>query len=414
MTLIKTSLLNGIAVFIKMLTLLGVNKIIAVYVGPAGYAVVGQFQNAIQMVTTFGTGAINTGVIKYTSEYHDNFDEQKKLWNTSGSIILYCSMLCSISIFIFNKELAVYFLKSKDYKDVFTYLALSIPFLTFNAFFLSILNGRKEIKRLVASNIFGSLFSIAIIFLLANFMELKGILIALATYQSCAFLATYYFCRRLDWFRLSCLIGSIDRSTLKNLVAYALMAFVAAISSPMSQIFVRDILSNTLSIEFAGYWEAMWRFSSAYLMFATTTLGVYFLPKLSSIESRELIFNEIKSGYKLVLPLLVCTSITIFFMRDFLIITLFTPDFIPMKVLFFYQLVGDTLKVGGWIVAFVMLSKAMVKEYIITQVGFSILFPVLTYVLTSIIGFEGVAIAHAINYALYWALVSYLVNKRLI
>ena len=36
MTLIKTSLLNAIAVVIKMLTMLGINKILAVYVGPTG------------------------------------------------------------------------------------------------------------------------------------------------------------------------------------------------------------------------------------------------------------------------------------------------------------------------------------------------------------------------------------------
>ena len=34
MNLVRTSLLNGIAVVIKMLTLLGINKILAIYVGP--------------------------------------------------------------------------------------------------------------------------------------------------------------------------------------------------------------------------------------------------------------------------------------------------------------------------------------------------------------------------------------------
>lgn len=61
MNLVKTSLLNGIAVAIKMLTLLGLNKLLAVYVGPGGYAAIGQFQNVVQMLTTFASGAINNG-----------------------------------------------------------------------------------------------------------------------------------------------------------------------------------------------------------------------------------------------------------------------------------------------------------------------------------------------------------------
>lgn len=86
MTLIKTSLLNGIAVLFKMLTLLGLNKILAIYVGPAGYAVLGQFQNAVQMITTLASGAINTGVTKYTAEYHGEEEKQHTVWRTAGTI----------------------------------------------------------------------------------------------------------------------------------------------------------------------------------------------------------------------------------------------------------------------------------------------------------------------------------------
>ncbi len=71
MTLIKTSLLNAIAVVIKMLTLLGINKILAVYVGPTGYAALGQFQNAVQMITTFGSGAgLGLAIVQGIVEAH--------------------------------------------------------------------------------------------------------------------------------------------------------------------------------------------------------------------------------------------------------------------------------------------------------------------------------------------------------
>ncbi len=412
MTLIKTSLLNAIAVFIKMLTLLGINKVIAIYVGPMGYAAVGQFQNAIQMVTTLGTGAVNSGIIKYTAEFDENLEKQIKYWSTAGAVIVYSSLICSFFIFAFNNELALYFLKNDGYKDVFTFLAISIPFLTLNSFLLSILNGKKEISRYVIANIFGSLLSIIIVSMLAEYMKLKGILIALATYQSFSFLSTLYICKNLSWFRFSFLFGRIDKNVAKRLLGFATMTFVAAITAPLCLITVREILSIKLGIQFAGYWEAMWRLSSAYLMFATTTLGVYFLPKLSSIRSSELIFQEINKGYKLVIPLLFFSSLIIYLVKDFLILALFSKDFLPMEELFLFQLIGDILKIGGWIVAFVMISKAMIKEYVITQISFSIVFPFLTLILTDLIGFQGVAVAHFLNYGIYWVTVSYLVNKR--
>jgi PST family polysaccharide transporter len=106
MTLIKTGLLNSIAVTIKILTLLGINKVLAIYVGPNGYAALGQFQNAIQMITTFASGAINTGVTKYTAEYIDDEIAQRKVWGTAGTLAIAGSLLGALIIVTCNETLA--------------------------------------------------------------------------------------------------------------------------------------------------------------------------------------------------------------------------------------------------------------------------------------------------------------------
>jgi PST family polysaccharide transporter len=45
MTLIKTSVLTGISTIIKVISAFVINKVIAIYVGPSGLAIVGQLQN---------------------------------------------------------------------------------------------------------------------------------------------------------------------------------------------------------------------------------------------------------------------------------------------------------------------------------------------------------------------------------
>ena len=99
MNLLKTSALNGVAVLIKTATMFILNKILAVYVGPAGYAAIGQFQNFIQMLTGFAGGSINTAVVKYTAEYGDNPNEQRKIWQNAGTIILVLSVIFSLLIY---------------------------------------------------------------------------------------------------------------------------------------------------------------------------------------------------------------------------------------------------------------------------------------------------------------------------
>ncbi|AVQ87628.1 O-antigen translocase [Plesiomonas shigelloides] len=406
MTLIKTSLLNGIAVFIKMLTLLGLNKILAIYVGPAGYAALGQFQNAVQMITTLASGAINTGVTKYTAEYHEDESKQHEIWRTAGTIALIGTVLVATVVIAFNRQLAYWFLKDESLSSVFTWFALTLVLFVFNTLLLAILNGKKEIQRYVIANISGSLFALAVTTTMSIQFGLYGALVALAIYQSLTFFVTLTLTYKASWFKLSYLLGGIDKQAAKNLAKFTAMALTSAACVPLSHILIRNHLGETLGWQAAGYWEAMWRLSAAYLIFVTTTLSVYYLPKLSELQDPADIKNEILQGYKIILPVAAACGLIIYLLRRFIIRVLFTADFAEMEVLFGWQMVGDTLKIGSWILSYLMLGKAMVKLFILSEIWFSALFYGLTYYFTSILGLEGVSLAHAINYFIYWLLMA--------
>ena len=406
MNLVRTSLLNGIAVAIKMLTLLGINKILAIYVGPAGYAALGQFQNAVQTVTTFASGAINTGVTKYTAEYHDDEPKQHQLWRTAGSIVLIGSLVTSAGIALFNQTLAIWILNDAKYGGVFLWFAATLSLFTFNTLLLAILNGKKEIARYVLANIAGSIFALVVTTVMAIRFGLYGALVALAVYQSISFFVTLLLCYKAPWFKVSHLIGNIDTQTVGNLAKYTAMALTSAVCVPASHMLVRHQLGETFGWAFAGYWEAMWRLSAAYLMLFTTTLGVYYLPKLSGLSDPIEIKNEIKQAYKIVLPVTAAFGLAVYLLRDQIVTILFTQEFKPMRQLFAWQLIGDTLKIGGWILSYLMLSKAMYKMFIATEIIFASGFVGFNWLFTKYLGFEGVAVAHAANYAVYWATLS--------
>jgi PST family polysaccharide transporter len=402
MTLIKTSLLNGIAVIVKMLTLLGLNKILAIYVGPAGYAALGQFQNAVQMITTLASGAINTGVTKYTAEYHEDEVKQQVVWRTAGTIALIGSLLIGVLVVVFNRPLAGWFLKDEGLGGVFIWFAATLVLFVFNTLLLAILNGKKEIRRYVVANIAGSLFALVVTTVMAIKFGLYGALVALAVYQSLAFFVTYWICRKTSWFRLKYLIGSIDKQAARDLAKYTAMALTSAACVPVSHIFIRNHLGETMGWEAAGYWEAMWRLSAAYLMLVTTTLSVYYLPRLSELKEPSEIKKEILQGYKIILPVAAACGLVVYLLRDFIIRTLFTAEFSGMETLFAWQMVGDTLKIGSWILSFLMLGKAMVRLFIVSEVIFAASFYLLVVLLVDLTGLTGVAVAHAVNYLCYW------------
>lgn len=400
MTLIKTSLLNAIAVLVKMLTLLSLNKILAVYVGPAGYAALGQFQNAMQMITTFASGAINTGVTKYTAEYADDEEKQFEVWRTAGSIATIGTVITSLVIFVLSEKLSVLFLQDGKYSGVFVWFAITLIMLTFNTLLLAILNGKKDIARYVLANIAGSLFSLAITSVMVIGLGLFGALLALAIYQSLTLFVTLYLCLKTPWFSFRNIIGKIDKAVALNLSKYTAMALTSAVCVPISHIFVRDHLAATFGWEAAGYWEAMWRLSSAYLMLVTTTLSVYYLPKLSELKTSVSITQEVVQGYKIIVPVAIIAGLFVYLFRDFIIVTLFSDDFMPMRDLFAWQLLGDSLKVASWILGYILTARAFWKTYMLTEIFFSMSFYLLVICFERL-GIESSTVAYAVNYALH-------------
>lgn len=409
MTLFKTSILNGIAVLIRIATMFLLNKILAVYVGPSGYAAIGQFQNFILMITTFAGSAVNTAVVKYTAEYHEDETRQRAVWKTAGSFVSIFSFIFTLIVLIFHQPLSLLIFKTEAYGSVLIWFSVFLIFFNLNSLLLAILNGKKEILKLVAANIAGSLFSLVITGLLAVRFGLYGALVALSIYQSLNFVVTLYLSYRSEWFDFSYFFGKINHDIAKKFLAFAAMALVSAICVPLSQMIIRSYLIHEYSAAYAGYWEAMIRLSAAYLMLITTTLSVYYLPRLSELTNLQDIKKEVYLGYKLIFPVAVFSGIIIYVIKDWIIQLLFSAAFLPMRELFLWQMIGDSLKIGSWILAYLMLGKAMTKLFIVTEITFTCSSIVLTYLCTQYFGFKGVSIAHLVNYALYWGVIGYFV-----
>ena len=242
MNLVRTSLWNGVAVSIKFVSALAINKILALFVGPAGYALVGQFQNAVAIVVTFSTGAVNTGVTKHTAEYFDDVEQKRRLWRTAGTLIISASIVMASLIALFSTPLAILFLHSPEYQLVFIWLAISLVFISLNGFLLAILNGMKDVRRYVVSNILGSVFGLVIIGGMSWQLGLTGALIALSVNQAAVFFVTAAQIRSASWFRFEDMFGAIDKTELRRLSKFALMAATTAIVVPVCLILIRNHL----------------------------------------------------------------------------------------------------------------------------------------------------------------------------
>lgn len=412
MSLVKTSLLNGIAVAVRMGVGLLLNKILAVYVGPTGYAIIGQLQNLVSIVTTFAAGAVNTGVTKYTAEHATEPGKLESLWRTAGTITIGGSVLVAIFLFILRGEVAARLLGDQTLTPAIAWLAACLLLVSLNALFLAILAGRKLVRMFVLANICGSVIGLAVSTLLAWGAGLQGVLIALSLSQAVSFVATLAICRSEPWCRFSALWGKVDMAVAGKLSSFVIMALTTAATVPLSQILIRTYVGEAFGQVYAGYWDAINKVSSIYLTLVTTTLSLYFLPRVAEITDAPTLRKEIVSAYKVILPLIAVASTVLYSVRHFVVKTLFTDEFLPMADLMGWQLLGDVIKVASWLLAYVVIGKAMMKTFIVTEVVFSMSLYLLTMVFAHLAGPTGLTMAYAVNYMLYFSVMYWVVMHR--
>lgn len=401
MTLIKTSVLSAISTIIKVIAGFVSIKVVAVYVGPSGLALMGQMQNFISMMSSVASAGVNSGVVKYTAEHYEDEQIKQKIWSSALKISLVLIIPIAIGIIFLADFISMQLLNTAEYSSIFMVFAITVIFFVLNGLLTSILNGQKEIKKLTILNIVGSLFGLAVTILLVTQYELYGALIAGIVSQSIVFFITLAFVLKSSWFKLSMFLGSMDKEYRNKLLKYSLMTITYIITSSLSQIYIRHYLGANIGWDEAGYWQAIWRISETYLMLITTTLTIYYLPKLSSIQDKVELRKELLYGYKIIMPIVIVMALGIYIFRDFIISILFSEAFSPMAQLFFYQLIGDVIKIAAWLLGFIMVAKAMTRLSIFSEIFFACSFVGFVVLFVNIYGLIGVTIAFMVNYLIY-------------
>lgn len=413
MKLLKTTLLNGMSVSIRLASSLILNKIMAVYVGPSGYAVIGQLQNFIVLIANLSGGLLISGITKMTAQHFDQIEKQKMVWKTAVRYSSYAALTLSFLILFFGPRLSDWLFRGLELGNIYIWLVLALPAIALNNLLLAVINGKKEIGIYVTSNIFGSMLGLVVAAVLVTYFGLYGALVACVINPAIVLGATVWLVRGCDWFNFSSFIGSVDGVAFKELAGFGFMGLVSALTGPTASILVRNHLIDSFGIVNAGYWQAATKISDNYLLLIVSTLSVYYLPRISEIRKANELRLEIIKVYGLVMPIAILGALTIYLLRDFIIHILFSSDFMAMEKLMPWQLIGDVIKIGAWVLSFALAGRAMIRPFVITEAFFSTTYVLLTLLLTKFFGLTGVVMAYAFNYLAYWVCMGYLMHNEL-
>jgi PST family polysaccharide transporter len=275
------------------------------------------------------------------------------------------------------------------------------------------MNGFSKYRMMLMINIIGQILGLMVTLILIWQNNLDGALISVVVSPSLIFLITFVGISNQRSLAGLIEANNISYSYIKKLSAYSVMALITAIAFPIVMIKIRNYIGSNVGLQEAGFWEGMNRISSYYLMFFNSLMTLYILPRFSEIDSVKEFRKEVFDFYKTIVPIFAFGLLLVYFLRNLIITIVFTPEFGPMQELFFWQLLGDFVKVLSVVIAYQFIAKRMFWHFVISEV-FSVIITYATSIyFIDLYGVKGATIAHFVSYSMYYGIILMIFGTKL-
>ncbi|HZX69443.1 MAG TPA: O-antigen translocase [Rhodanobacter sp.] len=403
MNIVRTGFYTAIATAARLLAGLVVIKLVAWFAGPEGVGKLGQFMSLMSLLAVLAGGGISAAVVKYVAEYRDDQERLSRLLSAALWYAFCASCLIGGVALLFSRELALWLLGDAQYAGLIRVLAVAQLGIALLNYLLAVINGFMDVRRLAFIQVLGSVVGIVMMVWLSRWLHLYGALLALVLSQLLWLVVGLPAWWRSSYFRRSMLRMRYDREMTLRLATFSVMTISSALLPPLVNIAVRDHLALQFGWEQVGYWQAVSKVSDAYLLFLTTAINIYYLPKLASTHTREALMVELRTAYRYILPAVLVLAATVYLLRGWVTWLLFTPDFVAANALYGPQLLGDVIKIASFVLSYLMLAKAMTRLFVLSECVFAGTYLLLVYLFTAHFGLVGAMYAFAVNYLLYLA-----------
>lgn len=394
--LLKVLSVNSLSVISSFILGVFSTKIISVFLGTSGMTVVGSFRNFSTMLKSISTLGISTSIVRLFIENKTDKNELSLLFSTFFWLFLMLSLCLGLGVYFLATPIAIFLEINVTYILPIQLFGLFLPLIVLNVFWLAIFNGLERFKTIVLMQVLSNIGIFALTALLIWTQQLNGALLAITLSEIILVLITYIFVNQdKTHFRFE-LQPKIQKKYLKVIGKFSVMAMLSAVLVPLTLMLIRKELILKYSMEEAGIWDAISRFSGFYMMLFSSGLSMYYMPKLASITTEKEFKIQLIRYFRTFVPLFLIVIIVIYFLKDILLSIAFSKDFLSMNSLIHWQMLGDLFRVMALAFGYQILIKAQWVSYFIVELVFNLSYLLFSYLWISQLGTEGALLAYIV------------------
>ena len=382
------------------------NKLVAMWIGPAGVGLFGIFNQALEMLNTATNLGVRNSSVRDISQAVEKRDSSMisrivtvvrrwSLWLGLGGALITMAIAPLLSRLTFG-----------DFNHIWHYVALSaaVLFMALTNGEYAVLQGLSKLKKLARVTVSGTLGGLLISIPMFYFLREASVLPSIIVYALCV-MAAALFTKDKEFPKAKVTSRetvSMGADFIKLGVFMTLGSFVAMLAS---YIFV-SWLNITSGKETVGFYQAGYTLVDKYAGLVFVALGYEYYPRLarvagSSMRLRVFVSNQINLSFMVLTPCLLAFIL----LRSHLVWLLYSKEFLVILTYISWGVVGTVLRATSWCLSFVMLAKGDGKIFLITESLDAVIGLTLNIVCFSLWGVDGLGFAYIAWFACYTIIV---------
>jgi O-antigen/teichoic acid export membrane protein len=413
-SILKSTQFFGFSQLIRIVAKIIVNKFAAVFLGPIGIGIIGLLENLLSIIygiVSFGIPVSSVREIAILSdELNDKESESRKI-----KIINYWSLFSGILGGILFSVISYFFFIDFYPKEAsyFWFLSLFFYFLFFSLYMtkMSILQGKREFKKMVTIEIWNSILHMIFALFCYYFFRINGIAIAIlfSSLFSCL-LISYLTCNST---RITIAV-SLKQAFTEGLpmMKLGLILSIGGLINQFTYYFIRLFLKDFLSFEALGIYQVSQTILIGYLSIIFVVMSNDYYPQLCKLESDKNTFEKyINQQTQFALYLVVPMVLGMYLFASDLIKILYSTAFLEVLLVLKIALLGLILKTIAWSIGFISLVKGNKKLFFKQNIISDLINFLCSVILTYYFGFIGLGIAFSFVFIASLAYNFYTVHK---
>lgn len=384
-----TGLFGGVQ-GLTMLVAVVRNKLVSIFLGPSGLALINLFNNAVRLVGQATNFGLPFSAVKHVAELSDTKAEVQGYVRTVRTWCLCVGLLGVLVCLALSRQLSVWTFENEEYVPHFMLLSLSVGMLTMQGGEMAILKGLKQLGRVALVSVFGALFALAICTVIYVFWRsAEGIVCSLVLCQA-AVLAVHlhYSTKAVPW-QVSLFSKDVYSKGLPMLklgVGYIL----AGVFGQGAEYVIRKLILNFGTLEDVGLYSCGYTLVVSYANVVFVAFDSDYFPRLSVAQQHRDTMNRTINQQMEVSVLMMAPLLSLFVLfMPLLVPLLFSNRFVeavPMAVCAASYMLFKSFSLP---VAYLALAKGDSRMYMLTELLYDVFIAVAVPFAFRLWGLEG-------------------------